>query len=156
MPNYEFATYVTFDATATDSKNGGSAAVSITVTVNDVNEAPVFSDSMNWATMNPTETAGGSSHAFCAKGLEVQEMQTIALSKTVIAYDPDKNTVPAKNGNAQLTFEMQAGYESSDLFTIATTGPTDTTGLTAPAGTYTGTLTPTGAANLNYETMSQY
>jgi hypothetical protein len=153
VPNFESASVVTFKVTASDSKQGGSAAATVSVTVNDLNEAPMFSDDMLCQTPLAGTIVGGSSNLVCTKGLSVQEEQTTALSVTLTAYDPDKNTVTANRGNAQLKFEMQTGYEKSDLFTVATSGPVTPSGVVAPAGTYTGTLTPATNAILDYETM---
>ena len=90
--------------------------------------------------------ASGSS--VCSKELKVFETKTTAMSMTVSAYDPDKNTKTDNAGNAKLMFKMHDGYQNSDLFDIATTKSDSDPKLTK----YTGTISPK-TENLDYETM---
>lgn len=127
--------------------NGGTASSTLNITVNPVNDAPSFNNSLN---QTPTYTISSSS-------------SPIVLDGSVTVIDPELSAINSGNGNwngATLTLARDGGARSNDVFTYngVVFGSTVSVGATQIATVTTnsnGTLVLTFNANATTDLVQQ-
>jgi VCBS repeat-containing protein len=136
--DFETKPTYSFTVTATDKGGLSSAAQAVTVSVNDVNEAPVLT-SGETATVAENALASTVVYTATATDVDAGDVQTFSLSgKDAASFNIDGKT-GAVTLNASANFEAQSSYE----FTVKST---DKGGLDSNVQTVTLTVTDVNEA----------